>query len=42
MLATGASELGQFLIDHDEIDAGLNALAKAREQAETVRRTEPE
>ena len=41
VLATGASELGQYLIDHDEIDAGLNALAKARDQAETVRRTNP-
>jgi len=41
VLATAASELGQFLIDHDEIDAGLNALAKARDQAETVRRTNP-
>ena len=41
VLATSASELGQFLIDHDEIDAGLKALAKAREQAETVRRTNP-
>ena len=41
VLATGASELGQFLIDHDEIDAGLNAFAKARDQAETVRRTNP-
>ena len=41
MLATSASELGQVLIDHDEIDAGLIALAKARDQAETVRRTNP-
>ena len=41
VLATGASELGQYLIDHDEIDAGLIALAKARDQAETVRRTNP-
>jgi tetratricopeptide (TPR) repeat protein len=40
-LASGACQLGQFLIDHDEIDAGLHALAKAREQAETVRRTNP-
>ena len=37
-----ASELGQLLIDHDEIEAGLNALAKARDQAETVRTDEPE
>ena len=42
VLATSASELGQYLIDHDEIDAGLNALAKARDQAETVRKDEPE
>ena len=35
-------ELGQYLIDHDEIEAGLNALAKARDQAETVRTDEPE
>ncbi len=41
VLAASASQLGQFLIDHDEVDAGLNALAKAREQAETVRRTNP-
>ena len=41
VLATSASQLGQFLIDHEEVDAGLNALAKAREQAETVRRTNP-
>ena len=41
VLATSASELGQFLIDHEEVDAGLNALAKARVQAETVRRTNP-
>ena len=41
MLATSPAELGQYLIDHDEIDAGLNALAKAREQAEMVRRTNP-
>jgi eukaryotic-like serine/threonine-protein kinase len=41
VLATAASELGQFLIDHDEIEAGLNALAKARDQAETVRATNP-
>ena len=40
-LATSAAELGQCLIDHDEIDAGLIALAKARDQAETVRRTNP-
>jgi eukaryotic-like serine/threonine-protein kinase len=40
-LASLASQLGQYLIDHDEIDAGLNALAKARDQAETIRRTNP-
>ena len=41
VLATSAAELGQFLIDHDEIDAGFNALVKARDQAETVRKTNP-
>ena len=41
VLATSAAELGQCLIDHDEIDAGLIAFAKARDQAETVRRTNP-
>ena len=41
VLATGASQSGQYLIDHDEVDAGLNALAKARDQAETVKRTNP-
>jgi eukaryotic-like serine/threonine-protein kinase len=40
-LATSTCELGQHLIDHDEIDAGLNALTRARDQAETVRRTNP-
>jgi eukaryotic-like serine/threonine-protein kinase len=40
-LATGAVELGQSLVDHDEIDAGLVAFAKARDQSETVRRTNP-
>jgi tetratricopeptide (TPR) repeat protein len=41
VLATSATELGQFLLDHDEIDAGFNALVKARDQAETVRKTSP-
>ena len=41
VLATSASELGQFLIDHDEIDAGLDALGKARDQAEAVLKTNP-
>ena len=41
MLASLASQLGQYLLDHDEIDAGLNALSKAREQAESIRRTNP-
>ena len=41
VLATGAAELGQALIDHDEIDAGLIVFGKAREQAEMVRRTNP-
>jgi serine/threonine protein kinase/tetratricopeptide (TPR) repeat protein len=40
-LATTAAEFGQSLIDHDEIDAGLVAFAKARDQSETVRRTNP-
>ncbi len=40
-LATSAAELGQCLTDHDEIDAGLVAFAKARDQSETVRRTNP-
>ncbi len=39
--ATAAAEFGQLLIDHEEIDAGLLALAKARDQAETVRGTNP-
>ncbi len=41
VLATGASEYGQQLIDHDEGDDGLFALARAREQAEAVRRADP-
>jgi tetratricopeptide (TPR) repeat protein len=41
VLASGASQLAQALIDHDEIDTGLKALATARDQAETVRRTNP-
>ena len=41
ILASLASQYGQFLIDHDEIEAGLNALAKARDQGETIRRTNP-
>ena len=41
ILASLASQLGQYLIDHDEVDAGLSALAKARDQAETIRRTNP-
>ncbi len=39
--ATANAELGQLLIDHDEIDAGLNALTKARDQTETVTRQNP-
>ncbi len=42
VLATSAAELGQWLIDHDEIDAGLVAFAKARDQSETVRKTNPD
>ncbi len=41
VLATSAAELGQGLVDHDEIDAGLAAFAQARDQSETVRRTNP-
>ena len=41
VLATSAAELGEYLIDRGEIEAGLNALAKAREQAEMVRKTNP-
>ncbi len=41
VLATSSAELGEYLIDRDEIEAGLNALAKAREQAEMVRKTNP-
>ncbi len=41
ILASLASQSGQYLIDHDEIEAGLIALAKARDQGETIRRTNP-
>ena len=41
ILASLASQCGQYLIDHDEIEAGLIALAKARDQGETIRRTNP-
>ena len=41
ILASLASQSGQYLIDHDEVDAGLSALAKARDQGETIRRTNP-
>jgi tetratricopeptide (TPR) repeat protein len=41
VLATSATEFAEYLIDHDEIDAGLSALAKARDQAGTVQRTNP-
>jgi serine/threonine protein kinase/tetratricopeptide (TPR) repeat protein len=41
VLATSATELAENLIDHDEIDAGVSALAKARDQAATVQRTNP-
>ncbi len=41
ILASLASQFGQYLIDHDEIEAGLSALAKARDQGETIRRTNP-
>jgi predicted RNA-binding protein YlqC (UPF0109 family) len=39
--ATANAELGQLLIDHDEIDAALNAMTKARDQTETVTRQNP-
>ena len=42
LLALRTSELGEFLIDRDEIDAGLTALTKASEQVETVRGTNPD
>jgi tetratricopeptide (TPR) repeat protein len=42
VLATCASTFGQYLIDHGETEAGLCALAKARAQAETVRRKNPD
>jgi len=41
ILASLASQSGQYLIDHDEIEAGLIVLAKARDQGETIRRTNP-
>ena len=41
VLATASSELGGFLIDHDENDAGLKALARARDQAETLKKINP-
>ena len=41
ILASLASQLGQYLIDHDEMEAGLIALAKSRDQAESIRRTNP-
>jgi eukaryotic-like serine/threonine-protein kinase len=41
VLATGACELGRFLIDRDEAEAALNLFAKARDQAETVKTTNP-
>ena len=37
VLATGACEYGQHLIDHGEIDAGLNALDMALNHSEMVR-----
>ncbi len=41
VLATLASQAGQYLIDHDEIEAGLVVLIKARDQAETITRINP-
>ena len=39
--ATGACEFGQQLIDNDEPVAGLNALERARDQSEMVKRMNP-
>ncbi len=41
VLAMLASQAGQYLIDHDEVEAGLIVLAKARDQADTITRTNP-
>jgi eukaryotic-like serine/threonine-protein kinase len=41
VLASGACEFGQHLIDHDEVEAGLNALDMARDHSEMVRKTSP-
>ena len=38
VLATSETELGQALVDHDEIDAGLAAFVLALEHAEIVRK----
>ncbi len=40
-LATSACEFGQQLIDHGETAAGLDALVRARDQSEIVRRKNP-
>src|SRR5262249_33152404 len=39
--ATSSAEFGEYLIDRDELEAGVNALARAREHAEMVRKTNP-
>ena len=42
ILASLASQSGQYLIDHDEVDAGLSALAKARDQARDDQTDKPQ
>ncbi len=42
VLATTYAEVGQFLVDRDAIGEGLDCLNRAREQAETVRRSLPD
>ncbi len=42
ILASLASQSGQYLIDHDEIEAGLIALAKARDQGRDDQTDKPQ
>ena len=42
MLATTLAELGQFLVDRNALEEGLDRLGRAREQAEVVRRSVPD
>ena len=42
ILASLASQSGQYLIDHDEIEAGLIALAKARDQGRDDKTDKPQ